>query len=251
MGKYSHRFHRKPAKFNKLLLHDLGNRDHQKNYADVRRKPLEFQVGGTVAYSLELPNQLSRVHRTFHVFNLKKCYADKPLAIPLDEIHIDDKLNFIKEPVEIMDREVKRLKQICIPVVKPVQGPNTNGTDEDIVKSTKKPTPTVIVKRPVPIKGCVLGLANVKTWDSIVKKFGVRKPGSCADKTKGKRKLSGVVLLLEPRCLLDNLCGSWLLCAFDNVLVRLPLDVGLVKTAQTRSFTTPRLLYYSLQCCNR
>ncbi|GJW52579.1 hypothetical protein Tco_0096664 [Tanacetum coccineum] len=133
----------------------------------------------------------------------------------------------------------------------PVQGPNTNGTDEDIVKSTKKPTPTVIVKRPVPIKGCVLGLANVKTWDSIVKKFGVRKPGSCADKTKGKRKLSGVVLLLEPRCLLDNLCGSWLLCAFDNVLVRLPLDVGLVKTAQTRSFTTPRLLYYSLQCCNR
>ncbi|GKD18506.1 hypothetical protein Tco_1307125 [Tanacetum coccineum] len=118
MGKYSHRFHHKPAKFNKLLLHDLGNRDHQKNYADVRRKPLEFQVGGTIAYSLELPDQLSHVHRTFHVFNLNKCYADEPLAIPLDEIQIDDKLNFIEEPVEIMDREVKRLKQSCIPIVK-------------------------------------------------------------------------------------------------------------------------------------
>ncbi|GJW15778.1 putative reverse transcriptase domain-containing protein [Tanacetum coccineum] len=62
---------------------------------------------GTVAYRLELPEKLSRVHSTFHVSNLKKCFADEPLAIPLDEIHIDDKLNFIEEPVEIMDQEVK------------------------------------------------------------------------------------------------------------------------------------------------
>ncbi|GKC64351.1 putative reverse transcriptase domain-containing protein [Tanacetum coccineum] len=62
---------------------------------------------GTVAYRLELPDQLSRVHSTFHVYNLKKCYANEPLAISLDEIQIDDKLNFIEEPVEIMDREVK------------------------------------------------------------------------------------------------------------------------------------------------
>nr|GEU72315.1 putative reverse transcriptase domain-containing protein [Tanacetum cinerariifolium] len=95
--------------------------DRQKSYADKRRKPLEFQIlakVGTIAYRLELPKKLSRVHSTFHVSNLKKCLSDEPLAISLDEIHIDDKLNFIEEPVEIMDREVKRLKQICIPIVK-------------------------------------------------------------------------------------------------------------------------------------
>ncbi|GJU90805.1 hypothetical protein Tco_1303228 [Tanacetum coccineum] len=73
---------------------------------------------GTVAYRLELPQQLSRVHSIFHVSNLKKCLSDEPLAIPLDEIHIDDKLYFNEEPVEIMDREVKRLKQSCIPIIK-------------------------------------------------------------------------------------------------------------------------------------
>ncbi|GKA41069.1 hypothetical protein Tco_0733662 [Tanacetum coccineum] len=73
---------------------------------------------GTVAYRLELPEKLSRVHSTFHVSNLKKCLSDEPLAIPLDEVHIDEKLNFIEEPVEIMDREVKRLKQSRIPIVK-------------------------------------------------------------------------------------------------------------------------------------
>ncbi|GJR06796.1 putative reverse transcriptase domain-containing protein [Tanacetum coccineum] len=128
--------------------------DRQKSYADRRRKPLEFEVGdkvmlkvsplkavicfdkrgklnpcyigpfriiakvGTLAYRLELPVQLSRVHSTFHVSNLKKCFVDEPLAIPLDEIQIDDKLYFIEEPVEIMDREVKRLKQSHIPIVK-------------------------------------------------------------------------------------------------------------------------------------
>nr|GFA16598.1 putative reverse transcriptase domain-containing protein [Tanacetum cinerariifolium] len=73
---------------------------------------------GTVGYRLELPEQLSRVHCTSHVSKLKKCMADEPLAIPLDEIQVDDKLNFIKEPVKIMDREVKRLKQSRILIVK-------------------------------------------------------------------------------------------------------------------------------------
>nr|GEX23219.1 reverse transcriptase domain-containing protein [Tanacetum cinerariifolium] len=73
---------------------------------------------GDVAYRLELPQQLSRVHSTFHVSNLKKCLSDEPLAIPLDEIHIDDKLYFVEEPVEIMDREVKWLKQSRIPIIK-------------------------------------------------------------------------------------------------------------------------------------
>ncbi|GJR14614.1 putative reverse transcriptase domain-containing protein [Tanacetum coccineum] len=73
---------------------------------------------GMVAYRLELPEKLSRDHSTFHISNLKKCLSDEPLAIPLDEIHVDDKLNFIKEPIEIMDREVKRLKKSRIPIVK-------------------------------------------------------------------------------------------------------------------------------------
>ncbi|GJR27943.1 putative reverse transcriptase domain-containing protein [Tanacetum coccineum] len=108
-----------------IKSHIQAARDRQKSYADVRRKPLEFQVGdkiiakvGTVAYRLELPEKLSRVHSTFHVSKLKKCMADEPLAIPLDEIQVDDKLNFIKEPVEILEREVKRLKQSRIPIFK-------------------------------------------------------------------------------------------------------------------------------------
>nr|GEW60366.1 reverse transcriptase domain-containing protein [Tanacetum cinerariifolium] len=66
---------------------------------------------GTVAYRLELSKQLSRVHSTFHVSNLKKCLSDEPLAISLDEVHIDNKLRFVEEPVEVIDREVKRLKE--------------------------------------------------------------------------------------------------------------------------------------------
>ncbi|GJQ97182.1 putative reverse transcriptase domain-containing protein [Tanacetum coccineum] len=81
-------------------------RDRQKSYADLKRKLMEFQVGdkvlekvGSVAYKLELPQELSRVHNTFHVSNLKKCYADEPLAVPLDGLHFDDKLQFVEEPV--------------------------------------------------------------------------------------------------------------------------------------------------------
>ncbi|GJW40664.1 hypothetical protein Tco_0066509, partial [Tanacetum coccineum] len=73
---------------------------------------------GMLVYRLKLPEQLGRVHSTFHVSNLKKCFVDEPLAIPIEEIQIDDKLNFIEEPVEIMDREVKHLKQSHIPIVK-------------------------------------------------------------------------------------------------------------------------------------
>nr|GEZ59134.1 reverse transcriptase [Tanacetum cinerariifolium]GEZ93316.1 reverse transcriptase [Tanacetum cinerariifolium] len=73
---------------------------------------------GTIAYHLELPKKLSRVHSTFYVSNLKKCLANKTLAIPLDEIQVDDKLHFIKETVKIVDWEVKHLKQSRIPFVK-------------------------------------------------------------------------------------------------------------------------------------
>ncbi|GKE31904.1 hypothetical protein Tco_1451226, partial [Tanacetum coccineum] len=86
---------------------------------------MEFQVEdrvmlkvGSVAYKLELPQGLSRVHNTFHVSNLKKCYSDEPLAMPLEGIHIDDKLQFVEDPVEIMEREIKRLKRSRIPLIK-------------------------------------------------------------------------------------------------------------------------------------
>ncbi|GJX71205.1 putative reverse transcriptase domain, ribonuclease H-like domain, aspartic peptidase domain protein [Tanacetum coccineum] len=129
-------------------------RDRQRSYASIRRKPLEFQVGdrvmlkvspqkgvirfkkrgkinpryigpfkilkrvGPVAYKLELPEELSNVHSTFHVSNLKKCLSDESLVIPMKELRLDDKLNFVEEPIEIMDREVKQLKQSRIPIVK-------------------------------------------------------------------------------------------------------------------------------------
>ncbi|GKA36382.1 hypothetical protein Tco_0722873 [Tanacetum coccineum] len=91
-----------------------------------------------LAYRLKLPEQLSRVHSTFHVSNLKKCFVDESLAIPLEEIQIDDKLNFIEEPVEIMDREVKWLKQSRIPIVKvhwnSRRGPEFSWEREDQMK---------------------------------------------------------------------------------------------------------------------
>ncbi|GKB80332.1 putative reverse transcriptase domain-containing protein, partial [Tanacetum coccineum] len=129
-------------------------RDHQKIYADRRRKPLEFNVGdrvllkvslwkgvvrfgksgklapwymgpfkiveciGPVAYRLRLPQELSCIHDTLHVSNLKKCLADTDLQVPLEEIKIDDKLYFIEEPIEIVDIEVKKLKRSWIPIVK-------------------------------------------------------------------------------------------------------------------------------------
>ncbi|GJS67490.1 putative reverse transcriptase domain-containing protein, partial [Tanacetum coccineum] len=99
-------------------------RDRQKSYADGKLNPMyigPFKVLDkveTIAYRLELPQQLIKVHITFHMSNLKKCLFDKLLVIPLDEIQIDDKLNLVEEPMEIMDREVKRLKQSRIPIVK-------------------------------------------------------------------------------------------------------------------------------------
>ncbi|GJZ22989.1 putative reverse transcriptase domain-containing protein [Tanacetum coccineum] len=82
-------------------------------YHQIRCPEREWEV----AYRLELLS-VSRVHHTFHVSNLKKCYADKPLVMPLKGIHIDDKIQFVEELVEIMEREIKRLKRSRIPLVK-------------------------------------------------------------------------------------------------------------------------------------
>nr|GEY08917.1 putative reverse transcriptase domain-containing protein [Tanacetum cinerariifolium] len=73
---------------------------------------------GPVGYKIELPKEHRNVHNTFHVSNLKKCLSDKSLVIPMKELRLDDTLNFVEEPVEIKDREVKQLKQSCIPIVK-------------------------------------------------------------------------------------------------------------------------------------
>ncbi|GJR97477.1 hypothetical protein Tco_0269651 [Tanacetum coccineum] len=129
-------------------------RDRQKSYADKRRKPLEFNVGdhvllkvspwngvvrfekkgklaprfvgpfeitkriGPIAYRLRLPQELNGVHDTFHVSNLKKCLADPTLHMPLEEIQVDAKLNFVEEPVEILGREFKKLKRSRIAIIK-------------------------------------------------------------------------------------------------------------------------------------
>ncbi|KAD4585741.1 hypothetical protein E3N88_23342 [Mikania micrantha] len=93
---------------------------------------------GKVAYKLELPPELSNVHPTFHVSNLRKCLADQDLQVPLDDIRIDDIMHFIERPVEIMDREVKKLKRSRIPIVKvrweSKRGPEFTWEREDQMK---------------------------------------------------------------------------------------------------------------------
>ncbi|GJS00881.1 putative reverse transcriptase domain-containing protein [Tanacetum coccineum] len=129
--------------------HLLTARSRQKSYADKRAKPLEFEVGdmvllkilarvGPVAYMLELPEELKGIHRTFHVSNLKKCLANGDIVVPLDEIQLDDKLHVIEEPVEVVDKEVKRLKQSRISIVKlrwsSQRGPKFTWEREDQIK---------------------------------------------------------------------------------------------------------------------
>ncbi|KAD7478907.1 hypothetical protein E3N88_02043 [Mikania micrantha] len=149
-------------------------RDRQKSYADNRKKPLEFAIGekvmlkvspwkgvvrfgkkgklapryvgpfeildriGPLAYKLQLPQELSGVHDTFHVSNLKKCLSDETMIIPLNEVRLDDKLHFIEEPIEVMDREMKTLKRSRIPIVKvrwnSKRGPEFTWEREDHMK---------------------------------------------------------------------------------------------------------------------
>ncbi|GKC32245.1 hypothetical protein Tco_1039539 [Tanacetum coccineum] len=150
----------------KLLVKEKPKavRDCQKSYLYFRRKPLEFELGdhvmlkvmpwkgvvhfgkkgklasryvgpfailkriGPVAYRLRLSEELSGVHDTFHLSNLKKCLADAILHVPLDEIKVDKTLRFIEEPIEIMDCEIKSLKRSKISLVK-VRWNSKRGTE--------------------------------------------------------------------------------------------------------------------------
>ncbi|GJV71731.1 hypothetical protein Tco_1491726 [Tanacetum coccineum] len=150
-------------------------RDCQNSYVGNRRKQLGFEVGdkvilkvspwkgavcfrkkgnlgsryvgpfevleriGPIAYRLRLPKEMSNVHDTFHVSNLKKCLADASLHMPLEEIKIDKILCFVEEPVEIMDREIKKLKHSRILIVKVCRNskrrPEFTWEREDFMKS--------------------------------------------------------------------------------------------------------------------
>ncbi|GKD25296.1 putative reverse transcriptase domain-containing protein, partial [Tanacetum coccineum] len=105
----------------------LAARSRQKSYADKRLNSLEFEVGDMVllkvspwkgAVRFKKRGKVEGIHSTFHVSNLKKRIAEGEVVVPLEEIQLDDKLHMIEEPVEIVDKEVKRLKQSRIPIVK-------------------------------------------------------------------------------------------------------------------------------------
>ncbi|GJS13323.1 putative reverse transcriptase domain-containing protein [Tanacetum coccineum] len=155
--------------------------------ARPKQKPFKFQVGDRVilkasprkvAYKLELPEKLSNVHNTLNISNLKKCLSDESLIIRMKELQLDDKLNFIEEPVEIMDREIKQLKRSRIPIVKHLakvlfdSGADRSFISLSLVSKLDIPSITIdtfydielaeenLVSTNTVIKGCTLTLLN-------------------------------------------------------------------------------------------
>ncbi|KAD4179851.1 hypothetical protein E3N88_28442 [Mikania micrantha] len=151
-------------RINQIRAHLKAAQDRQKSYADKRRRPIEFQVGdfvllkvspwkgvirfrkqgklgprfigpfkiiarvGEVAYRLELPEELSGIHNTFHVSYLRKCLADESAYIPLEDIEIDNRLNYVERSVAIIDRKVKQLRNKTLSQVM-VQWKNRTGSE--------------------------------------------------------------------------------------------------------------------------
>nr|GEV96131.1 retrotransposon protein, putative, Ty3-gypsy subclass [Tanacetum cinerariifolium] len=184
-------------------------RSRQKSYADLKSRLTEFEVGdkvmlkvspwrgvirfgkrgklslrfigpfkvieriGPIAYKLELPDKLHGIHDTFHVCNLKRCFVNDDVVLPLDEVQLDDKLHFIEEPVEIMDREVKRLKQSRIPIVKvrwnSLRGPEFTWEREDFFRSKFKGLITHLV---------LIMVQRPKSYTKVKSDFGQPSSGS-------------------------------------------------------------------------
>ncbi|KAI3819397.1 hypothetical protein L1987_13228 [Smallanthus sonchifolius] len=151
-------------RFDQIKARMKAAQDRQKSYADRRRRPIEFDVGdivmlkvspwkgiirfrkrgklssrfvgpfrimarvGEVAYRLELPDELSGIHPTFHVSHLRKCLADESVHVPLTDIEVDNSLNYIEEPVAILDQKEKRLRNKVIQLVK-VQWKHRKGSE--------------------------------------------------------------------------------------------------------------------------
>ncbi|KAJ9545199.1 hypothetical protein OSB04_024906 [Centaurea solstitialis] len=176
-------------------------RDRQKSYADNRRKPLEFQVGdrvllkvspwkglirfgkkgklspryvgpfkiveriGPVAYRLDLPSELSSIHDTFHVSNLKKCLSEETVILPLGEIQVDEQLRATEEPIEILDRETKQLRRSKIPIVKvrwnSRHGPEFTWEREAFMKDKY---PHLFSKNPYSVNTFACTLHDPKRW---------------------------------------------------------------------------------------
>ncbi|KAD2805228.1 hypothetical protein E3N88_38605 [Mikania micrantha] len=152
------------ARIDQIRAHLKAAQDRQKSYADKRRRPIEFQVGdlvllkvspwkgvirfrkrgklspcfigpfkilarvGEVAYRLELPEELKGIHNTFHVSYLRKCLADESAYVPLEDVEVIDKLDYIEKPVAILDRKVKQLRNKSLNIVK-VQWKNRKGSN--------------------------------------------------------------------------------------------------------------------------
>nr|GEV38911.1 putative reverse transcriptase domain-containing protein [Tanacetum cinerariifolium] len=159
---------------------------------------------GKVSYKLELPQELCRVHHTFHVSNLKKCYADEPLVMPLEGIHVDDRLQFVEEPVEFMEREIKRLKRSRIPLVKVYwnsrRGPEFTWEREDLFrKNTHISSKNVVYSKVLSFKDKALLMGE----DRNISQFQVESSTDCIESLKKELE----VIKNEKECLESKLTG--------------------------------------------
>nr|GEU54905.1 putative reverse transcriptase domain-containing protein [Tanacetum cinerariifolium] len=227
-------------------------RSHQKSYADKRRKLLDIKVKdrvllkvspwkgfvqfrrkgklapryvgpfkivecvGRVAYQLKLPQELSCIHDTFHVSNFKKCLAESDAQVPLEEIKIDENLHFVEEPIEIVERDVKKLKRRRIPLVKvhwnSRQGAEYTWEREDQFK-TKYPhifasTSSVVASSTlgtiVPLGGSTVRIRNFSNYASLLK-VPAKRSRKLVDNDKKATKMASLLSLMA----LLGSCGGY------------------------------------------
>ncbi|GJS07055.1 putative reverse transcriptase domain-containing protein [Tanacetum coccineum] len=196
-------------------------RDRQRSYANILKRV------GPVAYTLELPEELSSVHSTFHVSNLKKCLSDESLVIPMKELWLDDKLNFVEEPVEIMDREVKQLRQSRIPIVKVIEQ-LWHGVALDM--RTSKPVIIQLYVLKCILEPLLLASAAIcQIWGCYnVRAVSDRFANSAYDFFLGKRVSYRVFSSMDGlNAMLEN--GPWFIRSHPIILKKWNPDVNLLK----------------------